>query len=66
VDHAARFRANALTALRDHWGEVYEIGWDEEFVADSRDGRVSIFAPTAEALLEAMRLDYLIRCNPLS
>ncbi len=67
-EYLARVRAHEVASLRWHWDEAYDIGWhrdpDEaegEFVAARKDGRTTIFAPTAHGLRQAMRLDYSAR-----
>jgi hypothetical protein len=46
-----------LTWLQARWRQEWDLGWDEEYVAVSRDGGVTVFAPTADAMNQALQLD---------
>ena len=57
-------RSHDLIALRHRWGEEYDIGWDEEFVARRREGGLLVFAATADGLHRALEFDLSTRTFP--
>jgi hypothetical protein len=58
-DSDARQRAQDLVQLRYHWGEAYEIGWDDgTFWFRRRDNGAMLQCRTAVALWGEIRRDY--------
>jgi hypothetical protein len=39
------------------WRHERDLGWHEEYVAVRREGGVTVFAPTAEAMNQALKLE---------
>ena len=58
--------AREIMSLRDRWGEHYNIGWDQEFVAGWRQGGATVFAPTADALQRALEFDMGVRLDRMT
>jgi hypothetical protein len=51
--------------LRHHWGDAYEISYRAgQFCAERRDDHSAVRADSADALLAAIREDYLSRPVP--
>jgi len=61
LNHSWRIRGQQLAHLRHTWGDAYDIGWDEEWVARRRDDKGTIFAATASGLEETLKLDLSIQ-----
>jgi len=58
-DDDARERGHDLAQLRFHWGDAYEIGWDEgTFWFRRRDNGAMLQCSTAVALWGEIRRDY--------
>ena len=58
-DYAIRLRGHRLAELRWHWGEAYEITWDNaQFVAARRDNGAALKAETPGELWDQIRDDY--------
>jgi hypothetical protein len=58
-DYEARQRGHDLAQIRYHWGEAYEVGWqDGSFWFRRRDNGATLQCTTAAALLSEIRLDY--------
>jgi hypothetical protein len=49
-----------LACLQARWQE-WDLGWDDEYVAVRKDGGITVFAPTADAMDQALELDRGIR-----
>jgi hypothetical protein len=50
-----------LAWLQSRWRQEWDLGWDDEYVAVSKDGGTTVFAPTADAMNQALKLDRGIR-----
>jgi hypothetical protein len=50
-----------LAWLQSRWRHGWDLGWDDEYVAVSKDGGTTVFAPTADAMNQALKLDRGIR-----
>lgn len=50
-----------LAWLQSRWRHRWDLGWDDEYVAVSKDGGTTVFAPTADAMNQALKLDGGIR-----
>jgi len=58
-DDDARQRGHDIAQIRYHWGEVYEIGWEDgSFWFRRRDNGAMIQCATAAALRSEIRADY--------
>jgi hypothetical protein len=67
ADHEARERGHQLASLRFHWGDAYEITWqDGAFQAVRRDGGPPLRAASHTGLSELLMEDYLARPVPPS
>jgi hypothetical protein len=64
-DYEARQRGHDLAQIRYHWGEAYEVGWqDGSFWFRRRDNGATLQCSTVAALLSEIRLDYGARPVP--
>lgn len=50
-----------LAWLQARWRGEWDLGWDEEYVAVSRHGGVTVFAPTADAMNQTLKFDRGLR-----
>ncbi len=50
-----------LAWLQSRWRQEWDLGWDDEYVAVSKDGGTTVFAPTADAMNQALKVDRGIR-----
>lgn len=50
-----------LAWLQSRWRHGWDLGWDDEYVAVSKDGGITVFARTADAMNQALKLDGGIR-----
>jgi hypothetical protein len=46
-----------LAWLQARWRQEWDLGWDDEYVAVHRGGGATIFAPTADAMNQTLKLD---------
>lgn len=67
AEHEARLRGHQLANLQLHWGEAYDITWqDGMFRAARRDGGGLVFAGTYSGLYELVSEDYANKPVPPS
>jgi hypothetical protein len=65
ADHEARERGHLLASLRFHWGDAYEITWqDSMFQAARRDGGPPVQSPTHTGIGELIMENFLARPVP--
>jgi hypothetical protein len=50
-----------LAWLQSRWRQEWDLGWDDEYVAVSKEGGVTVFAPAADAMNQALKLDCGLR-----
>lgn len=65
ADHEARQRSHQLANLRFHWGEAYEITWqDGSFRAARRDDGSPLWAMSYRDITDLITEDYVARPVP--
>jgi hypothetical protein len=50
-----------LAWLQSRWPQEWDLGWDDEYVAVSKEGGITVSAPTADAMNQTLKLDRGLR-----